>query len=186
MQHIGAACMNPADCVCNTAQYPKTMVLTKVKGTIKKHSMANPGEKVLVAVSGGPDSVCLLHVLHALSRELDVTLHVAHLDHMFRGKESADEALFVRGLANTLDLPATIEQSDVPAFCRDRGLSSQAGAREVRYAFFARVAQTIGAARIATGHTATDQAETLLMRLLRGAGISGDRKSTRLNSSHDV
>ena len=72
-----------------------------------------------------------------LAKDLDLTLHVAHLDHMFRGKESADEALFVADLAKKLGIPATIEKIDVPAFCRERGLSPQAGAREVRYGFLA-------------------------------------------------
>jgi tRNA(Ile)-lysidine synthase len=149
------------------------MLLTKVKETIKKRSMLNPGDRVLVAVSGGPDSVCLLSALHALSRELDLSLHIAHLDHLFRGKESADEALFVSQLAKKFGIPSTIEKFDVPAYCLERGLSPQAGAREVRYDFFQRVAKTAGASHIATGHTANDQAETFLMRLIRGAGASG-------------
>ena len=128
---------------------------------------------MLVSVSGGPDSVCLLQILLTLAQELDLTLHVAHLNHLFRGQESADDARFVSDLAHKTGIPATIEQVDVPAFCRERGLSAQSGAREVRYAFLDRVARSVGASRIATGHTATDQAETLLMRLLRGAGISG-------------
>ena len=149
------------------------MLLTKIKNTIRHYSMVEPGDRVLVAVSGGPDSVCLLSVLHALSVELDLSLHVAHLDHMFRGTESAGEALFVNELAKNLGIPATIEQFDVPAFCRERGLSVQEGAREVRYGFFSRVAAATGATRIATGHTADDQAETFIMRLLRGAGTAG-------------
>ncbi len=147
------------------------MLLTTIKETIKKYRMLSPGERVLVAVSGGPDSVCLLSVLQALAMDLD--LHIAHLDHMFRGKESADEALFVGELANTFGIPATIEMVDVPAYCLERGLSPQEGARKVRYAFLQRVARTIDASHIATGHTADDQAETFLMRLLRGAGASG-------------
>ncbi len=149
------------------------MLLIKAKESIKKYSLLHPRDRVLIAVSGGPDSVCLLSVLHALTKDLDLELHVAHLDHMFRGKESADEALFVEGLAKKLGIDATIEAIDVPAFCRERGLSSQAGAREVRYGFLNRVAEKVGASRIATGHTASDQAETLLMRLVRGAGVSG-------------
>ncbi|HUI67952.1 MAG TPA: tRNA lysidine(34) synthetase TilS [Nitrospirota bacterium] len=149
------------------------MLLVKVKLTIERFGMLKPGERVLVAVSGGPDSVCLLSALRALSAELGVSLHIAHLDHMFRGRESADESLFVARLAEKLGTPVTIEQLDVPSFCRERGMSSQAGAREVRYGFLHRVAETIGASRIATGHTADDQAETFLMRLLRGAGVAG-------------
>jgi tRNA(Ile)-lysidine synthase len=139
------------------------MLLIKIRETIKKYSLLAPGDRVVIAVSGGPDSVCLLSVLHSLAKDLDLTLHVAHLDHMFRGKESAGEALFVEGLAKKFNIAATVETIDVPAFCRERGLSAQAGAREVRYRFLSNVAETVGATRIATGHTAADQAETFLM-----------------------
>ena len=135
--------------------------------------MLNTGDRVLVAVSGGPDSVCLLSVLHALTKELSLMLHVAHLDHMFRGEESAKEALFVADFAERLGIPATIGKIDVPASCRERGLSAPSGAREVRYNFLRLVADKTGSSRIATGHTADDQAETFVMRLLRGAGASG-------------
>jgi len=149
------------------------MLLTKVKETIRKFSLLTPRDRVLVAVSGGPDSVCLLSVLHVLAKDLDLTLHIAHLDHMFRGKESAGEALFVSELAAKSGIPATIEKFNVPAYCLERGLSPQEGAREVRYDFLQRTAETAGASLIATGHTANDQAETFLMRLIRGAGASG-------------
>ncbi len=149
------------------------MLITKVKETITKFKMLTTGDRVLVAVSGGPDSVCLLSILHALSKEMNFSLHLAHLDHSFRGTESVEEARFVSDMAKKFRIPATIERIDVPAFCRERGLSVQAGAREARYAFLKRVAGIEGASRIATGHTATDQAETILMRLIRGAGISG-------------
>lgn len=149
------------------------MLITKIKNTISKYSMINPGDRVVVAVSGGPDSICLLNMLHGLSNDLHVSLHVVHLDHMFRGKESAREALFVADQAKTLGIPYTIEKIDVPAYCRERGLAAQAGAREVRYAFFSRVAADVKATRIATGHTASDQAETFLLRLIRGAGLRG-------------
>jgi tRNA(Ile)-lysidine synthase len=149
------------------------MLIAKVKETIKKYRMLDRGDKVVVAVSGGPDSVCLLSVLHALANDLELTLHVAHLDHRFRLAESAADALFVAGLAKDLGIAATSESRDVPAYCAERGLSAQAGAREVRYAFLQQCAKAAGARRIAVGHTANDQAETLLMRLVRGAGISG-------------
>jgi tRNA(Ile)-lysidine synthase len=149
------------------------MLITKVRETINKHQLLTAGDRVLVAVSGGPDSVCLLSVLNELAKDFNLSLHLAHLDHSFRGSESADEARFASGLAQKFGIPATVERIDVPAYCLEHGLSVQAGAREVRYAFFDRVAASVGAARIATGHTATDQAETMLMRLMRGAGISG-------------
>ena len=149
------------------------MLIAKVKQTAKRFGMLHTGERIVVAVSGGPDSVCLLSALRALSGEFNISLHIAHLDHMFRGRESAEEALFVTRLATKLQVPITTEKIDVPAFCRERGLSPQEGARMARYDFFNSVAVAIGASRIATGHTADDQAETLIMRLLRGAGVSG-------------
>ncbi|MHB8843631.1 MAG: tRNA lysidine(34) synthetase TilS [Nitrospirota bacterium] len=149
------------------------MLPAKVKETLHKHRMLSPGDRVVVAVSGGPDSVCLLRALMALAPDRGLSLHIAHLDHRFRGPESAAEARFVERLARDLGVPATIDSRDVPAYCAERGLSAQAGAREVRYAFLREVAQAEHAARIALGHTANDQAETLLMRLIRGAGTAG-------------
>jgi len=149
------------------------MLVQKVKRTIGKYGMLAPGDGVVVAVSGGPDSVCLLSVLAGLARDLALSLHVAHLDHCFRGEESAGEARFVRDLARSLGIPATIEQADVPRYCAEQGLSAQAGAREVRYRFLERIARETGARRIALGHTANDQAETVIMRLIRGAGLAG-------------
>jgi tRNA(Ile)-lysidine synthase len=149
------------------------LFVERINNTVRKFGMLSGGESIVVAVSGGPDSVCLLGVLHDLARELDLTLHVAHLDHMFRGAESAREAQFVATLAKKFQIPAVIEAVDVPAYCRERGLSAQPGARDVRYEFLSRVAAGTGASRIATGHTADDQAETMLLRLLRGAGLPG-------------
>lgn len=149
------------------------MLIEKVKRTLKKHDMIEAGDRVVVAVSGGPDSVCLLGILHALSAELGISLHVAHLNHMFREKEAEKESAFVEGLSKRLGIPCTIESYDVPAYCIVRGLSAQAGAREIRYAFLERVAEKTGATRIALGHTAADQAETFIMRALRGAGRTG-------------
>ena len=135
--------------------------------------MLSPGDRVVVAVSGGPDSVCLLRALRDLTPQYGISLHVAHLDHQFRGEGSAADARFVEALAKDLGVPATIGIRDVPAYCAERGLSAQAGAREVRYAFLREVAESTGADRIAVGHTMNDQAETLLMRLIRGAGMTG-------------
>ncbi len=148
------------------------MLIEKVKRTIKSYQMFSRGDRVVVGVSGGPDSVCLVSVLRALAPEYELQLHIAHLDHMFRGAGSAADARFVEELAARLGIPATIEAFDVPAFCRERGLASQEGARLVRYRFLNRVAGSVGAAKISMGHTANDQAETVLMRLLRGAGMT--------------
>src|SRR5512143_2581350 len=106
------------------------MLLEKVKRTTKNYRLLEQGDSVVVGVSGGPDSVCLLSVLRSLAKDHGLSLHVAHLDHMFRGPESAAEADFVRELAGRLGIPATVEAVDVPAYCAERGLSPQAGARK--------------------------------------------------------
>jgi tRNA(Ile)-lysidine synthase len=135
--------------------------------TIRRHAMFAGGDRVLVAVSGGADSVALLHVLRALALPLGVTLHVAHVDHQLRA-ESGRDASFVRDLAARLGLPVEVVTVDVGP----RG-SLEEAARDARYAALERVATEVGAARIAVGHTANDQAETVLMRLLQGAGPRG-------------
>ena len=135
--------------------------------------MVAPGDTVVVGVSGGADSVALLHLLYRLQDRCQIVLQVAHLNHMFRGAEAGADAALVERLALELDLPLTMESIDVPAYCSRLGLSPQAGARSVRYDFFSRVATVIGAARVALGHHADDQAETILLNFLRGTGIGG-------------
>ncbi len=127
--------------------------------------------RVLVAVSGGPDSVALLDMLMRLTPIPH--LHVAHLDHMLRGRESAEDAEFVRALADRLGLQITISSVDVGAAASGSGRGIEEIAREIRYDFLLAAANETGCDRIAVGHTMTDQAETFLMRLIRGAGLRG-------------
>ncbi len=138
--------------------------------TIRDGGLVVAGERVLVAVSGGPDSMALLHALVAIAPRLGVSIAVAHLDHELRGDESVADAVFVRGAAAALGVPARVESARV---ARARGESLESAARRIRYAFLERVAAELECARIATGHTADDQAETVLMRLFRGAGPRG-------------
>jgi tRNA(Ile)-lysidine synthetase-like protein len=148
-------------------------LLTDAREFIAAHNMIVPGRPVVVAVSGGPDSLCLLHALAQLRVELGVALHVAHLDHMIRGAESAEEAVFVADLARSWGLPATLEAADVPALARAQRANLHAMARAVRYSFLARVARANGAQAVAVAHHVGDQAETVLLHLLRGAGPDG-------------
>jgi len=149
------------------------MILSKVCQTIEKYRMIEKGDSVLVAFSGGPDSVALLHILFRLREEYSLSLQVAHLNHQLRGEESELDVQFVKEFVRKLDLPLHIESKDVAKFAQEKGLSLEEGAREFRYQFLDRVASQIGIKRIATGHTKTDQAETVLLRLLRGAGWKG-------------
>jgi len=142
---------------------------------IQGHNLVKGNELLVVGVSGGPDSVCLLHVLANLSNTLGIKLHVAHLNHMLRGAESDADADYVSALAHKLGIPATIERRDVKAYQRKHRLSVEEAAREVRYAFFSEVACSLGADAVAVGHTADDQIETILMHLVRGTGLAGLR-----------
>lgn len=148
-------------------------MLDKVRATITRFSLLDRNDGVVVGVSGGPDSVALLHVLLALREELELRLHVAHLNHLFRGAEAEEDAVFVAGLAKAWGLPVTVETFDVPALVAKEGVSAQEAARRVRYGFLRRVAASAGAAKVAVGHHADDQAETVLIHLLRGTGPKG-------------
>jgi tRNA(Ile)-lysidine synthase len=136
--------------------------------------MIRSGETVVIGVSGGVDSLALLAALYELRPQLDCQLHVAHLDHQLRS-DSASDAEFVERCANSLNLPFTIDKIDIPSLIRQRGQSIEATARTARYDFFASVSKEIGATKVALGHQGNDQAETVLMNLIRGAALTGLR-----------
>ena len=142
---------------------------------IQRCDLLPRGEKVLIGVSGGPDSVCLLHILSGLKDGLGISLYVAHLNHGLRGAEAEADAEYVARLAKSLNLPVTIERQDVGDFKSKSHLSLEEAARGVRYTFFDKVAKGVGAFRVAVGHTADDQVETILLNLVRGAGMRGIR-----------
>lgn len=144
-------------------------VLERVTATVREHEMFLPGQTVLVAVSGGPDSVCLLESLVRLRRLFAVRLEVFHLDHRLRS-DSAKDAAYVARAAGRHRLPFHLRVAGgAPA----RGESVEAWARERRLIEMGAVAREIGAARVAIGHTADDQAETVLLALVTGSGIRG-------------
>lgn len=140
---------------------------------IRSCNMIAPGDHVLAAVSGGADSVALLHLLQGLRTTLKIGLSVCHMNHGIRGEEARREARFVRELCGELGLACIVEARDVPGYRAARGLSLQEAAREVRYGFFAEAMAATGATKLALAHQADDQAETVLMRLLRGASLKG-------------
>ncbi|MFA5078915.1 MAG: tRNA lysidine(34) synthetase TilS [Dehalococcoidia bacterium] len=154
--------------------FDSTALEKRIGGFIREYGLISGGEKVLVAVSGGPDSVCMLHVLNNLKEMLDIQLHVAHLDHSLRDESGAD-AQYVANLASSLGIPVTVEKSDVAEWKSSRKISLEEAAREVRYRFLEGTARQTGAKRVAIGHTRDDQAETTLMHILRGSGIQGLR-----------
>jgi len=142
---------------------------------IQEHHLVSGGQPLLVAVSGGPDSVCLLHILVELQDELGVRLHVAHLNHQLRGAEAEADAQYVSDIASRLGIPATVEPRDVKGYQAQQHISLEEAAREVRYTFLAQVAESIGAGQVVVGHTIDDHVETILMHLIRGTGTRGLR-----------
>jgi tRNA(Ile)-lysidine synthase len=144
----------------------------QVLAAIEAHRLFEYGETVVVAVSGGADSVALLDLL-ATRTELGLQLVVAHLNHGLRGAEADTDERFVGGLAERYSLPLEAAGADVRALSRERRLSLEEAGREARHAFLAAVAERHGATRIALAHHRNDQAETVLMRLIRGAGADG-------------
>lgn len=147
-------------------------LIQQVKKTVNQWKMLSRGETVVAAVSGGADSVVMLRVLVELSEELDLAVVAAHMDHALRGQESKRDHDFVRDFAGTLGIQfvsARLEKGELKAL----GGSPQEAARLKRYAFLEEAALSYGAKRVALGHTADDQAETVLMRLIKGSSLSG-------------
>ncbi|MGQ9683934.1 MAG: tRNA lysidine(34) synthetase TilS [Anaerolineae bacterium] len=149
-------------------------VLARSRSTIETHHLVSAGETLLVAVSGGPDSLCLLHVLSRLRHEMSFQIHVAHLNHKLR-QEADEEADYVAHIASSWGIPNTIACADVRALATEEHRSLEEAARVARYRFLAEVARASGANAVATGHNADDQVETVLMHFLRGSGLAGLR-----------
>lgn len=141
--------------------------------TIKKYKMINAGDKILVGVSGGPDSMSLLHLLWTFQEKLEIKLLAAHLDHMFRGKESREDARFVEKICEDLGIPFFEEKINVPSYIKKTGFSPEDAARRVRYSFYKRQRKRLGIQKIALGHNRDDHEETVLMNILRGTGLEG-------------
>lgn len=146
-------------------------MLKRAFALTREYGMLPKGCAVLCAVSGGADSMTLLHWL---SRQKGITLHAAHFDHRLRGEESAADAAFVREMCEGWGIPFHLGEGDVRGFSRANGLTIEEGARRLRYAFLEETAKTLGQnTRIATAHTADDNAETILLNLIRGTGLKG-------------
>jgi len=148
-------------------------LIQSVEKTILEFSMLQQRDKVLVAVSGGPDSVALVHVLLAIQKTFDLQLGVAHLDHGYRPSAAAEDARFVSALCQKLGLPSHVTKTDIQDLHQRQGGSLEALGRKARYDFFSRIAQKFGYNKIALGHHADDNAELVLMNLFRGSGPLG-------------
>jgi tRNA(Ile)-lysidine synthetase-like protein len=145
-------------------------IINNIKKTIQRYRMLSPGYKVIVAVSAGPDSICLLDLLNRLSPEMDLQLVVAHFNHGLRGDEDEFETKLSKDIAQSMGLPC---ESEKASGLLDNCSSLEERARDARYSFLEKVRLKHGAQKIAMGHNLNDQAETVLMRLLRGSGQAG-------------
>ena len=145
----------------------------KVLSYIKDNNLIKAGDKVLVALSGGPDSVCLLNILSKLKNELKIELGAAHLNHMLRGKDAMDDEQYVIDICKQMNIKCFTRQVNINEYSKKEKLSSEMAGRIVRYGFFDEIVKEHGYTKVATAHNANDQAETILFRLMRGTGLEG-------------
>ncbi|SEN63707.1 tRNA lysidine(34) synthetase TilS [Lihuaxuella thermophila] len=162
------------------------MFLDQLKKEIEQHQMIRRGEKVLVGVSGGPDSLALLHGLRSLGSEYGWSLFVIHVNHGLRGKESEEDARFVKECCEKWQIPCRIETVDVNSVLRREGGNKQAIARKLRYRAFRKAAESWRADKLALAHHADDQVETILMRIIRGTGVGGLRGMEKIRRWHGI
>ena len=144
----------------------------KVLEYCNKHQMLQQKDRVVLGVSGGADSVCLLFVLLGLRQELNLSLHVVHINHGIR-QEAVEDAAYVKALCEANDLPFYLYERNIPTIAKERGCSEEEAGRQVRYEAFAEVFRLQGCTKIAVAHNSNDRAETMLFHLFRGTGLTG-------------
>ena len=148
------------------------MIKDKVLETIKKYNLINEGDKIVIGVSGGPDSICLLHILHALKETLKIELCVAHVNHMIR--EVADsETEYVKETCKKLGIECFVKKVDILKLAKEQKKGTEEAGRAIRYEFFDEVLEKTNSNKIATAHNSNDKAETVILNILRGSGLSG-------------
>lgn len=148
-------------------------MIDKVIETIERNSMFNEGDRVVVAVSGGPDSICLLHLLNSIKARFNIEICAAHVNHCLRGAEADADEEFVREFCEKLNIDFYVKRVDVNKLAEEKKLSSELAGREARYDFFEEVRKKFNGNKIAIAHNANDRAETILMRIIRGTGLDG-------------
>lgn len=151
------------------------MIFEKVLGTINKYNLIEDGDKIVLGLSGGPDSVCLLHILYRLKEKMNIEVYAAHLNHQIRGLEAQKDALYISQICEDLGITSFVKAINVPEYCKEQGVSLEEGARTLRYEMFEEIKQKTKSNKIAIGHNRNDQAETVLMRIMRGTGLQGLR-----------
>ncbi|MBP2072051.1 tRNA lysidine(34) synthetase TilS [Thermoanaerobacterium butyriciformans] len=148
-------------------------MIDSFKKTINEYKMIEEGDKIVIGVSGGPDSICLLNLLLELKEMYELKLFVVHVNHMLRGADADSDALFVEKFCEGINIPFFLFKEDVRRYAEEKGLSEEAAGREIRYSAFNEVLKKVGGNKIAIAHNKNDVAETVLLNILRGAGTTG-------------
>ena len=148
------------------------MLKEQVINTIKKYNLIEDADKIVIGVSGGPDSICLLHILNEIKKELNFKICVAHINHMIR-KEADEETEYVKDFCKNLGIECYIKRIDVIKIANNLKRGTEETGRQMRYEFFNEVLEKTNANKIATAHNNNDKVETILMNILRGSGTSG-------------
>ena len=144
----------------------------KVLNTIKKYNLINENDRIVIGVSGGPDSICLLHILNKLKKTLNISLFVAHINHMIR-EEAEEETRYVKNFCKEIGIECFVKYTNVISKASEEKIGTEEAGRKARYGFFEEVADKVNANKIATAHNSNDNAETVLMNIIRGAGTTG-------------
>lgn len=144
----------------------------KILQTIKKYNLIENGDSIVIGVSGGPDSICLLHILNELKNELNFKIYVAHINHMIR-KEADEETEYVKNFCKKIGVECYIKRIDVIKIANNLKRGTEETGRQIRYEFFNEILEKTASNKIATAHNNNDKAETILMNILRGSGVSG-------------
>ena len=147
-------------------------MLDTVIKTIEKYNLIQNGDKIVIGVSGGPDSICLLHILNSLKEKYNLQLFVAHVNHQIRENAKIDEE-YVINFCKKIDVPVYVKHVDVINISKQQKISTEEAGRNERYAFFDEILNKTNSNKIAIAHNSNDKAETVIMNILRGSGISG-------------
>ena len=148
------------------------MLKEQVLSTIKKYNLIENGDRIVIGVSGGPDSISLLHILNKLKKELNFEIYVAHINHMIR-EEADEETKYVKDFCKKLNIECFVKRIDVKKIANNLKRGTEETGRKIRYEFFSEVLEKTSSNKIATAHNNNDKVETILMNILRGSGTSG-------------
>ena len=144
----------------------------KILQTINKYNLIQSGDSIVIGVSGGPDSICLLHILNELKQELNFKIYVAHINHMIR-KEADEETEYVKEFCKNIGVECFVKKINVVKIAKESKMGTEEAGRKIRYNFFEEVLKNTNSNKMATAHNNNDKAETIIMNILRGSGISG-------------